>query len=68
MNVVKLIAASTLPKDRAADYHQFRVSGLCRTCRSPFSMLLMGRKEDLEREAIDCDHCLDKAEDAEAGK
>lgn len=68
VNVVKLIAASTLPKDRAANWHRFRVSGLCKTCHAPFSMALMGRQDDLEREPIECDHCLDKAENAEAPK
>lgn len=63
MNVVKLIAASTLPKDRAADWHRFRVSGLCKVCHAPFSMVLMGRKDDLERQPIECDHCLDKADE-----
>ena len=68
MNVVRLIAPSKYSKDMVAGWHKYRVSGLCRTCREPFTMELMGTLESLEREAIDCDRCLDRVENEEGSK
>jgi len=68
MNVVRLVGPSHYSKDMVAGWHRYRVSGLCRTCREPFTMELMGTLEDLERQSIDCDRCLDRVENEEAKK